>query len=378
VSATIALTAGGTGGHVFPAVALAEELHARGHAVAFITDSRGGGFSESAAVAVHKISAGRLGPGLVGKLRGVAELAAGYFQGRAILRRVEPRAVIGFGSYASVPTMLAATRMGLPTLIHEQNAVLGRANRLVARRVGRIATAFERVSHVRANDSAKIVRTGNPVRPAIVALAASPYQEPGSGRVRILVLGGSQGATVFSRIVPAAVAELPPEQRARLAIAQQCRAADLETARAAYARLAMQVELAPFFSDVPDRLAQTHLMISRSGASTVAELTTAGRPSILVPYPHATDDHQTANARALEAAGAGWLVPDRDGAAEALATRLQALLAQPGMLAKAAEAARALGIPDAARRLADEVERVAGLRADVAAAGRNPACCEAA
>jgi UDP-N-acetylglucosamine--N-acetylmuramyl-(pentapeptide) pyrophosphoryl-undecaprenol N-acetylglucosamine transferase len=378
VSATIALTAGGTGGHVFPALALAEELCDRGHAVVFITDSRGGGFGDSAGVAVHKISAGRLGPGVVGKARGVAELALGYFQARAILRRVVPNAVIGFGSYASVPTMYAAARMGLPTLIHEQNAVLGRANRSIARRVGRIATAFERVSHLPSGGAQKVVRTGNPVRPAIVALGVQPYPDPATGCLRILVLGGSQGATVFSRIVPAAVGDLPPDLRGRLIIAQQCRAADLETARAAYAKLSVQVELAPFFADVPERLAQTHLMISRSGASTVAELTAAGRPAILVPFPHATDDHQTANARALADAGAGWLVPDRDDAAASLAARLRALLAQPEALVKAAAAARALGAPDAAHRLADEVERVAGLRSDGSGLGRSATCCEAA
>jgi UDP-N-acetylglucosamine--N-acetylmuramyl-(pentapeptide) pyrophosphoryl-undecaprenol N-acetylglucosamine transferase len=362
---TIALTAGGTGGHVFPALALAEELRRRGHTVAFITDSRGGGFSEQAGLTVHKIRAGRLGPGLLGKARGAAELAIGYFQAKDLLARIAPRAVVGFGSYASVPTMLAATRLGLPTLVHEQNAVLGRANRLVARKVGRIATSFAQVSHLRPGDRGKLVRTGNPIRPAIAALRSEPYPLPPSApdRLRVLVLGGSQGATVFSRIVPAALGQLPSEMRKRFAITQQCRAADLESARAAYADLAMDVELAPFFADVPERLARTHLMVSRSGASTVAELTAAGRPSVLVPYPHATDDHQTVNARSLAEAAAAWLIPDDAHAVSALATRLQAVTMQPALLVKAAEAARALGAPDAASRLADEVEAIAGLRA---------------
>jgi UDP-N-acetylglucosamine--N-acetylmuramyl-(pentapeptide) pyrophosphoryl-undecaprenol N-acetylglucosamine transferase len=376
--ATLALTAGGTGGHVFPALALAEELERRGHAIAFITDERGGGFGDTrSGITVHHISAGRLGPGLTGKARGLARLAIGFLQAQRLLKRVAPKAMVGFGSYASVPAMVAATRSGVPTLIHEQNAVLGRANRLVAGRVARIATSFERVDGVREGEGEKVVRTGNPVRPAIAALGAQPYPSPAEPPIRILVLGGSQGATVFSRIVPAAVAQLPASLRSRLAIAQQCRAADLEAARAAYAKLALPVDLETFFADVPVRLAHTHLMISRSGASTVAEVTAAGRPAILVPYPHATDDHQTANARALADVGAAWHIPDDADAANKLAATLQTLLAQPDMLARAAEAARGAGTPDAAARLADQVERLAGV-GPAAASGNHGTCCEAA
>jgi UDP-N-acetylglucosamine--N-acetylmuramyl-(pentapeptide) pyrophosphoryl-undecaprenol N-acetylglucosamine transferase len=247
--------------------------------------------------------------------------------------------------------------------MHEQNGVLGRANRLLARRVNAIATSFPEVKFIGADLQDRVTVTGNPVRPGIRALRASSYEAPQPGeRFRILVVGGSQGASIFSKVVPAAAAILAPPLRDRLEIAQQARAEDLEAARAAYAALGMTVDLRPFFDDVPRRLAAAHLVICRSGASTVAELATVGRPAILIPYPHATDDHQTANAGALAALGGGWVTPNAEFNAMSLAERLSALLADPTPLIRAAAAAHAAGRPDAAERLADLVQSLAPYR----------------
>ena len=356
MSARIALAAGGTGGHMFPAEALAGELLSRGHGVALVTDRRGGAFGERLpAVEVHRISAGGLaGTGIVGRAQGVVQLGLGFFQARSLLGRLKPAVAVGFGGYASVPTVLAASFSGVPTVLHEQNAVLGRANRLLAKRAARIATSFASVSFIASSDRA--ILTGNPVRPGIAVLADRPYAAPAPGSaIQILVVGGSQGARVFSRLVPEAVALLPVELQRRLRIDQQARAEDLETARANYAKLPAAVELAPFFGDMPERLHAAHLVICRSGASTVAELTAAGRPAILIPYPFATDDHQTANARALDTAGAAWLMPEAQTTAAMLADRLASLAADTERLGRAADVARALGRRDAAARLADLV-----------------------
>ena len=351
--ARIALAAGGTGGHMFPAEALAGELLARGHQVALVTDRRGGGFGERLpAVDTHRIAAGGLaGTGFVGRAQGVMQLGLGFFQSRSLLGRLKPSVTVGFGGYASVPTMLAASLAGIPTVLHEQNAVLGRANKLLAKHATRIATSFQSVLGVGGD---RAVVTGNPVRPGIAALADASYPPIGD-ELRILVVGGSQGARVFSSLIPEAVALLPADLQRRLRIAQQARPEDLETARANYTKTAANVELAPFFGDMPDRLRVTHLVISRSGASTVAELTAAGRPAILVPYPFATDDHQTANARALDSAGAGWLAPESSTTPAMLSERLTALARDSQTLVQAAAVARGIGRRDAAARLADLV-----------------------
>lgn len=358
VSGPIVLTTGGTGGHIFPAEALAAELLGRGFALALITDRRGKEFSGALAkLPVHHIRAGGVaGRRVAARIAALLDLGIGFFQARRLLARLRPAAVIGFGGYASLPAMLAAELAGLPTALHEQNAVLGRANRLLASRVTRIATAFSRVSHLNPEYLKKALRTGMPVRPAVIALRDRAYAPPRHGEiVNVLVLGGSQGARILSEVVPAALVRLPDALRARLSVVQQCRAEDIEGARAAYAAAGVKAELATFFQDVPERLAAAHLVVSRSGASTVAELTAIGRPSILVPYMHAVDDHQTENARAIDEAGGGWLIPQPAFTAEALANRIESLLALPESLAKAAAAARAAGVPDAAQRLADLV-----------------------
>jgi UDP-N-acetylglucosamine--N-acetylmuramyl-(pentapeptide) pyrophosphoryl-undecaprenol N-acetylglucosamine transferase len=357
MSALILLASGGTGGHMFPAEALAGPLLSRGYEVSLITDTRGRGFGDRLpAVEVHRISAGGLaGGGLMRRAQGMLSLSLGFLQARRLVNRMKPRVVVGFGGYASVPAVLAAQRAGIATVLHEQNAVLGRANRLLAPRARMIATSFADTKHV---DKARACFTGNPVRGAIAALGERPYPEIGS-TLHILVTGGSQGARVFGRLLPAAFAQLSPAQRQRLSVAQQCRPEDLEQVRAAYAPLAMLVELATFFENMAEQLGRAHLVISRSGASTVAELAAAGRPAILIPYPHATDDHQTANAIGFCGAGAGWLMPEATVTPETIAERLRSLLAFPAGLRTRGGAAREAGSRDAALRLADLVGELA-------------------
>jgi UDP-N-acetylglucosamine--N-acetylmuramyl-(pentapeptide) pyrophosphoryl-undecaprenol N-acetylglucosamine transferase len=358
----IVLAAGGTGGHVFPAEALAAELRRRGRALALVTDRRGGGYEERfPGIDIHLVpAASPSGRGSLGRLKAIGEIGAGVVAARALFRRLAPAAAVGFGGYPSLPAMLAASLMRLPTLIHEQNAHLGRANRLLAGRVGAIAMSFAETSGIRARDRAKVTLTGNPVREAIGAVREVPYAAPTTeGALRLLVLGGSQGATVLSEVVPAALAALPEGLRARLRVSQQCRAEDIERVRETYRAAGVAADLATFFHDVPAQLAACHLAITRAGASTVSELTVAGRPAILVPYPHATDDHQSANARAVVAGGGAWLMPQPKFTATALAETLAALAADPAALARMAAGARALGQPQAARQLADLVERLA-------------------
>jgi UDP-N-acetylglucosamine--N-acetylmuramyl-(pentapeptide) pyrophosphoryl-undecaprenol N-acetylglucosamine transferase len=353
----VVLAAGGTGGHMFPAEALARALLTRGGRVALVTDSRGEAFGERLpGVALHRIRAGRLSGNLLRKALGLIELVLGTFEAGRHLRALAPSAVVGFGGYPSVPTMLAAARQKLPTVIHEQNAILGRANRLLASRARRIATSFAEVAGLGAADRGRVTETGNPVRPAVTALRGTPYIESrGEAAFELLVLGGSQGARILSAVIPGALAGLPEPLRRRIRLTQQARPEDLDAVRAAYAASGIAAEIRPFFEDVPARLARAHLVIARSGASTVAELTVMGRPAILVPYRYAADDHQTANARALEAAGAAWLMSEAAFTAQALSKRLAALMEDPERLATAARAAHGLGRPDAADRLADLV-----------------------
>ena len=357
----IALAAGGTGGHLFPAEALARELMARGYRVAFITDRRGQAFGERLGVELHRIRAGRLGAGVSGNLVAVAEMAIGTLGAGRLLRRLAPACVAGFGGYPSVPTMLAATRLGLPTLIHEQNALLGRANRLLAPRVARIAISFAETAGVRAKDRAKLVVTGNPVRPAITLMRGVGYPEADpDAPFRVLILGGSQGARILGTMVPQAMAQLDEILRHRLDVAQQARPEDLVAARHAYREAGITAEIDSFFDDVPVRLASAHLVISRAGASSVAEIAAIGRPAILVPFAAAAEDHQSLNARAFAASGAAWIMPEHEFTAAALAARLTSLSTDPAGLARAAAAAAAQGRPQAAHELADLVDRLAG------------------
>ncbi|HZF74560.1 MAG TPA: undecaprenyldiphospho-muramoylpentapeptide beta-N-acetylglucosaminyltransferase [Acetobacteraceae bacterium] len=365
----IVIAAGGTGGHLFPAEALAAELTARGERVALMTDARSAAFESPAFGAAERFvlrGSGLAGRGVRRAAAGVAALAAGTLEARAILSRINAAAVVGFGGYPSVPPLLAARTLPRGrrpvTVLHEQNAVLGRANRLLSRGADLLALSFSDTQRVPPGVTAEVV--GNPVRPALAALVGQGYATPGDdGALRLLVTGGSLGARVLADVVPAAVAALPEAIRARLLVTQQTRTDDLPRVAAAYKAAGIPAELSPFFGDMAVRLGTAHLVIARAGASTVAELACAGRPSILVPLPHAIDDHQTANARSLESAGAAWVMPQPVFLAEALSARLGALLADGPGLARAAAATTSLARPDAARRLADLVLHLVARRA---------------
>jgi UDP-N-acetylglucosamine--N-acetylmuramyl-(pentapeptide) pyrophosphoryl-undecaprenol N-acetylglucosamine transferase len=353
----VVLATGGTGGHVFPAEALAGELEVRGVPFALVTDLRGRQWQGALGHRpIHYIHSASPAAGTMRRrLSALASLGLGLFEAWRTLGRIGPSAVVGFGGYASVPTMLAARLRRLPAVLHEQNAVLGKANRLVVGGVQCVATSFSQTRFVADNESRSRL-VGNPVREAVRSLRNSPYRAPGNDRaIDLLVFAGSQGAASFSKVVPEAVLALPPSVRIRLRLVQQCRPEDLEQVRTIYSRGGIFAELAPFFTDLPQRLASAHLVVGRAGASTVAELSVIGRPSILVPYPHAADDHQTANARAFEASGACIVIPHPEFTAASLVRHLGALLETPQRLAEMATAAHAAGRPDAAARLADVV-----------------------
>jgi len=354
VSLSFVLAAGGTGGHLFPAEALAGELLDRGIRIHLASDGRGDAIARRlAGVEIHRVRAGRLAGGPGQTVRALAELALGAMQARQLLGRLAPTVVIGFGGYPSVPTMLAAAYLRLPTLVHEQNAVLGRANRLLAPHARRIATGFPATARLRLADRIRAVHTGNPVRPAVLAVGDVAYKAPQpSGPIELLIMGGSQGARVLSEVVPLALEALPGGLRNQLQVSQQVRSEDLATVAEVYRRTGIAADLSTFFDDVPARLARTHLAICRAGASSVAELATTGRPAVLIPYPYATDDHQTANAQAFAEAGGGWVIPQSGLSPSTLALCLDRLLADRGALSMAAQRARAFGRRDAAQRLA--------------------------
>ena len=357
MTAPIVIAAGGTGGHFFPAEALAAELIHRGQRIVLMTDTRSADYSSPAFANSERFvlkGAGLAGRGMKRAAEGAVALAAGTFQARQLLQRLRPKAVVGFGGYPSVPPLVAARFLSQRPVIvlHEQNAVLGRANRVMARGADVLALSFTGTRRVPSGTESAVV--GNPVRPALASLAGQGFVPP-QGPVRLLVLGGSLGARVFSDVVPQAVALLPLPLRARLSIVQQCRTEDLPRVRAAYDALGIPAELAPFFGDVAGLYGTAHLVVSRAGASTVAEIACAGRGAVLVPLPHAIDDHQTANARALAEAGAAALMPQSLCTPQALAAELERMLGNPEALARAAAAAARLAAPDAAARLADLV-----------------------
>jgi UDP-N-acetylglucosamine--N-acetylmuramyl-(pentapeptide) pyrophosphoryl-undecaprenol N-acetylglucosamine transferase len=357
----VLLAAGGTGGHLFPAEALAVVLEKRGAIIDLATDTRAAHFKFPAR-AVHLIPSATLrARNPVALARTAVLLALGTAKAWALIGKIRPSIVVGFGGYPTVPPLLAATWRGVPTVLHEQNGVMGRANRLLAPRVTSIATSFPTLSRLDPRLQGKIAFTGNPVRPQVTDAAKTPYAAP-SGKLRLLVFGGSQGARVMSEIVPAAIERLASDAATRLVVTQQARAEDLDAVRTTYARLGVEAEVGAFFPDLPARMAAAHLVISRSGASTVAELSAIGRPAILVPLPHALDQDQFANAGVLEAAGGAIRIEQRDFTPERLALEIGRLAADPNALARMARAAKSAGTIDAADRLADLVMTVAGAR----------------
>ncbi|MET0631889.1 MAG: undecaprenyldiphospho-muramoylpentapeptide beta-N-acetylglucosaminyltransferase [Xanthobacteraceae bacterium] len=359
----VLLAAGGTGGHLFPAEALAHALAVRGVTVDLATDERAERYgSRFPARDIHVIASATVrARNPISLARTAALLGVGALQAWRLLGRIRPAAVVGFGGYPTVPPVLAAALRGIPTLIHEQNAVMGRANRLLAPRVRAIALSFAGVLDREPKLAAKATRTGNPVRPAVIAAAATTYAPPDStGPLRLTVFGGSQGARIMSDIVPPAIERLAAPLRGRLAIVQQAREEDLARVTETYARAKVTAEVASFFTDLPARIAASHLVVSRSGASTVAELAAIGRPAILVPLPHALDQDQAANAGVLAQAGGAIRLPQEEFTPDRLAAEIDALASAPQKLVAMAAAARGQGAVDAAERLADLVLKTMG------------------
>ncbi len=357
----IVLAAGGTGGHLFPAQALAVALAARGARVELVTDERalkyGGEFP---AQAIHQVSAATpTGGSVFAKAQAALTLGWGTLEAIKLLRKLNPRALVAFGGYPTVPPALAASFLGVPLVLHEQNAVMGRANRFLAAHANVIATGFPELGGVSPSIRAKARHVGNPVRPNVLSAARTPFPGVQDGRLRLVVTGGSQGARVMADIVPAALELLDPSARSRLYIVQQARGEDLARVNEAYQRLGLEFEAKGFFDDLPQRMAEAHLVIARAGASTVSELATIGRPAILVPFPFALDADQAANAAQLARTGAVDLVAQVDFTPQWLAERLENALNDPQDLTRRAEAAKSAGIPDAAERLADLVLKVA-------------------
>jgi len=359
VSRHYVLAAGGTGGHLIPAFALAAELDARGHHVALVTDERGAAIpGKPDFLPAHVIPAGRIeGKNPIGWLKGLRAIMEGRRMALRLFDSFEPSAVVGFGGYPALPALLAATAAKIPSVIHEQNAVLGRVNRFLAKRVDAIATSYREVDRLDPKLEGKVCLVGNPVRAQVLALREQPYPAfTEDGLLRVLVTGGSQGARVLSEVVPDGLSMLQPALRGRLQVIQQCRAEDIEAVRARYAGHGIPAELATYFEDMAERLADAHLFIGRAGASTIAELTAVGRPAILVPLPIATDDHQAANTREIVGAGGARAIRQEKFTAVELAKQIQAMAQHPHSLANAAHAAWNCGYPKAASDLADLVE----------------------
>ena len=360
----VLVAAGGTGGHLFPAEALAAALGKRGVAVELATDSRAARHAGTCqATGIHVIPSATIrGRNPFQLAYAGLTLAAGTVSAYALIKRLKPVAVVGFGGYPTLPPLMAARLMRVPTLIHDSNAVLGRANRFLADGVDAIATSLPGVFDRDPALAAKATLTGTPLRPAVIAAAAESYRAPAAdGLLRLLVVGGSQGARIMADIVPPAIERLEPALWRRLALVQQVREEDMARVRAVYDRLKINAELAPFFTDLPSRLAAAHLVVSRSGAGTVAELAGVGRPSILVPLPGSIDQDQFANAGVLMQAGGAIRLPQPEFTPDRLASEISALAAEPQRLADMARNARGAGTLDAAERLADLVTKVAGI-----------------
>ncbi|PIW54117.1 MAG: undecaprenyldiphospho-muramoylpentapeptide beta-N-acetylglucosaminyltransferase [Sphingomonadales bacterium CG12_big_fil_rev_8_21_14_0_65_65_10] len=356
------LAAGGTGGHLIPAFALADELHARGHHVALVTDERGDAIpGKPDYLETHVVPAGRFSKNPIQLIKGIRAVLAGRKMALRLFESFEPTAVVGFGGYPSLPTLLAARKAKVPAVLHEQNAVLGRVNRLLAGGVDAIATSYRETRRLDDKHRYKVELTGNPVRKEVLALRDEPFPPVSEDSLlRVLMTGGSQGARILSEVVPDGLAMLPNALRSRLQVVQQCRPEDIEAVRERYASHEIPAELGTFFEDMHERLARAHLFIGRAGASTIAELTTVGRPAILVPLPIATDDHQAVNAREMVKAGGARAIRQENFVAKELAKQIKALAERPDALANAAHAAWNCGHPKAAQKLADLVEGFGG------------------
>ena len=396
------LAAGGTGGHLIPAFALATELERRGHHIALITDERGARIpGKPEFLTTHVLPAGRFGKNPLKWFAGLKAIWEGRKMASRLFESFQPTAVMGFGGYPAMPALWAATSDGIPSFVHEQNAVLGRVNRLLAGRVDGIATAYPDIERLKPKYLGKTHLVGNPVRQGVLSLRDEPFpQLEEDGLFRVLVTGGSQGARILSEIVPDGLAMLPPALRHRLQVTQQCRPEDLEMVRGRYAAHDIPAELATYFENMSDRLADTHLFIGRAGASTIAELTAVGRPAILIPLPIATDDHQAANTREIVAAGGARMIrqpmstvadpeqysetkgnqlrrrqeDEKQRLAKDIAKQIRVLAGDATGLSNAAHAAWNCGRPNAVSDLADLLEGAGGAdMMDVIRVGANNA-----
>lgn len=351
------LCAGGTGGHMFPALALAHDLISRGKSVVLVTDKRGKRFVKTNDdITVHVIASATFPKGLVGKVKAVMTLGRGWVQSRRLIAKYKPVVVVGFGGYPSLPPMVAAQQKKIPTIIHEQNAVLGRANAYLAPKADKIALSLSNLASLKPTDAPRAVVTGNPVRADIAALYTHPYNVPDNdGQFGILIMGGSQGARIMRDVVPAALVSLPQDLRNRLYVMQQCHEEDIATVTNIYTEAGINADIRPFFDDIPTVLKQAHLVIARSGASTVAEVSIVGCPAIYVPFAHHIDQQQKVNAETVSSRGGAWVLEEKDFTPANLAARVKTVMRSPADLFRAAEAARACAKPDAARKLGDLV-----------------------
>ncbi len=358
ISRHYVLAAGGTGGHIIPAFALGQELLNRGHHVALVTDQRGTKIPCCPdKIATHVLPAGRITKDPRSWLSGVRAILRGRTMAKQLYGSFNPSVVVGFGGYPAFPALLGAFALDIPTIIHEQNAVLGRVNRMAARKVNAIATAYPDILRLSATNKDKVHLVGNPVREEVLALRDQAYPPLGEdGIFRVLVTGGSQGASILSQVVPDGLARLPLNLRRRLQVTQQCRAEDIEAVRKTYADHHIPAELATYMADLPERLGWSHLVIARAGASTIAELTCAGRPAILVPLPSATDNHQAYNVKEMVAAGGARAIAQSGFGPVELAKQIQKIALEPGAMENAAKAAKSCGRPAAVADLADLVE----------------------
>ena len=356
---TIMICAGGTGGHMFPALALAQDLISRDYTVVIVTDKRAVKFArgqESDHLIIRVIHSATLPRGIMGKIKGGLALLRGYLQSRRLISKYKPGLVIGFGGYPSMPPMVAAQQKNILTVIHEQNAVLGRANAYLAPKADRIALSLPDMSSLEEADAVRAVVTGNPIRSDIAALYAHPYITPDDDTpFHITVTGGSLGAKVMADIVPQALAKLPDEMKNRLKVTQQCNDDVIDGVKKTYKKAGIDCDLRPFINDMPEVLKHTSLIIARSGASTVAEIAVAGVPAIYIPYPHHADQQQRVNAEVIAKAGGAWVMEEKNLTPDTLAAKVEELMSAPEMLFNAAEAARSCAKPEAARKLGNLV-----------------------
>lgn len=353
------IAAGGTGGHMFPAQALSEVMLRRGWRVSLSTDARGARYADgfSHAVAIRQVPAASFTQGTMGsRLLAPFRILGGITKATLRIWREKPDVVVGFGGYPTIPAMAAAWITRTPRMIHEQNGILGRVNKLFARRVDTVACGTWPTALPKGVEG---VHTGNPVRAAILERAGAPYMSPGDWPMTVLVIGGSQGARILSDVVPGAIEALPERVRKYLRVAQQARPEDLVRVSEAYTRMGVRAEIEPFFRDIPRRLAEAQLIVSRSGASTLADIAVIGRPAILIPFAAAANDHQTANAKALVAADAAFRIPEKRLDAQTLADAIETILGDADVADTMARAALSVGVPDAAERLAAFVEELA-------------------